>query len=446
MQKTGYIIDPAGDMKSENHKTTTINALAYGGDAVTHIDNRVVFIPDGVPGDEITVDIIKDKGSFLRGNIRELVTPSPDRVKPFCPYAVECGGCQWQSVSYDAQLRWKRTIVEETIKRIGGFDDLTVDDCLASPDDRGYRSVARYPARQTKKSIMFGYYGRRTHRIVDIESCPVAAASLNALAASVRKELNSDILSQIDIQKITIRSSHNHPSSQLSLTVRDTGKLPKSALQRLEKIEGLTKISAWITAGDSVSKRLLSHGDRYRTETVSGVIFRIDETSFFQINIPQTEQLVSVVGDMIEFQPGMKCVDGYGGVGLFSLCCVPKDSEIYLFDTSGKAVKDSIFNARSAGFSRFKALKAGAVSAFGEIGAADAVILDPPRTGLGLAAVQAACSCAAETIVYVSCNPATLARDLAMFRDNGYRIGRIVPVDMFPHTYHIETVVKLIKN
>ena len=437
-----YYID---NMKSETHKTT-IEALAYGGDSVAHIDSRVVFIPDGVPGDEAIVDIIKDKGSFLRGNISELVTPSPDRVKPFCPFAVDCGGCQWQSVSYDAQLTWKRTIVGETIKRIGGFDSLTVDECLASPDDRGYRSVARYPALMTKNGIIFGYFGRRTHRIVDIDTCPVAAASVNSIAASVRKELNSEILAKLGIHEITIRSSHNQPSSQLSLTLRDIKKLPKSALPLLEKVDGPTGISAWTTASDSVSKRLLSHGDRYRTETINGVNFRIDESSFFQINIPQTERLVSVVGDMINFQPGMKLVDGYGGVGLFSLCCSPKDSEVILFDTSGKAVKDSLFNARSAGFSRFSALKAGTVSAFEEIGAADAVILDPPRTGLGSEAVQAACSCSAETIVYVSCNPATLARDLTMFCDNGYRIGRIVPVDMFPHTYHIETVVKLIKN
>ena len=433
------------DYTKENHHsyhTVTLESLAYGGDAVCHVDGQAVFVPDGVPGDKALIEILVDKGTYSRGKIRELLTASSDRTEPFCPFAERCGGCQWQMISYTSQLEWKRTIVEETLRRIGKFENVEVEPCAASPVGRSYRTVGRYPSRTTNRPVVFGYHERRSHRIVDIASCPVATERVNAIASNIRAILDEEP-DTCNIREITIRSSYNEPSSLISLTV-SPGKQPgESMLRRLSEIDAVAGVIVRADGNDGAARRLFSIGSSRRLETIHGARFRVDERSFFQIHIPQTEHLVTIVREMIEGEQCRKLVDGYGGVGLFSLCCAPDDADIILFDTSEPAVKDSIFNAQECGLSRFSAFRSGAVEVLNSVGTVDVLILDPPRTGLGYETVQAAASTNAGTIVYVSCNPTTLARDLALLCERGYRIGRVVPVDMFPQTYHIETAVKL---
>lgn len=433
------------DTNPENHHsshTVTLEALAYGGDAVCHVSGQVVFVPDGVPGDGALIELVADKGTYSRGTICELLTASPDRTNPFCPLAERCGGCQWQMVSYKSQLEWKRSIVEETIRRIGMFEDVAVEPCVASPVEHSYRTVGRYPARTTNRPIVFGYHERRSHRMVDIVACPVATERVNTIASNIRAILDEEP-DRYDIREITISSSYNKPSSLISLTV-DPGKQPgETAFRRLAEIDTVAGVIVRVSGNNRTTRHLYTLGNCHRFETIHGVRFRIDERSFFQINIPQTVQLVTIVREMLEGEQCRKLVDGYGGVGLFSLCCAPEGADIYLFDTSRPAVQDSIYNADVRGLSRFSAFCAGAVEALGSVGTADVLILDPPRTGLGYEAVRAAASTEAGTIIYVSCNPTTLARDLALLCKQGYHIERVIPVDMFPQTYHIETVAKL---
>ena len=426
-------------------QTITITALAYGGDAVGCIDGRPVFIPACVPGDTIEADILQDKGSFMRGISTKLISSSPDRTEPSCPIAETCGGCQWQSVRYKSQLTWKQKIVRETLRRIGGVDNIVIDPCLPSPADGNYRTIARYPARMTKGGLIFGYYERRTHRIVNIESCPVATDKVNTTASSLRIIINKHF-SSLDIRELTLQCSHNHPSMLLNITLGSKQAFSESLKSIITDIEDLSGVFVRYAESPEVSRFIKTYGDHYRYETINGIQFRIHERSFFQINIPQTEKLVDTVKEMIGDVPGKKIIDGYGGVGLFSLSIADQNSDIYLFDTSATAVKDSIYNARKLGLRHFHGFTEPAVSAFEKIGKADILIIDPPRTGLGQKAVNAACSTDAGIIVYVSCNPSTLARDLKMFCESGYEIQRAVPVDMFPYTYHIETVVKLQKK
>jgi 23S rRNA (uracil1939-C5)-methyltransferase len=188
------------------------------------------------------------------------------------------------------------------------------------------------------------------------------------------------------------------------------------------------------------------YGSRFRYETISDIRFRISAHSFFQINAVQAEKLSSLVTGLLDVGEKDVVVDGYGGVGLFSLTAAERNTVVHLYDTSRSAVKDSGFNAANRGLSSFHAIKADMQTALEKIGRADKLILDPPRQGLGPKAVEAACGFGARTVVYVSCNPATLARDLKSFISAGYIVERVIPVDMFPHTYHIETVVKLTKE
>ena len=420
-------------------KTITIETLAFGGNGVGHIGEKVIFIPDSVPGDVVKVNIRQDKGSFLRGVIEQIETPSQERVELFCPYASRCGGCQWQHISYPYQLEWKLKIVNETLRRISGIDVPDAEPCLPSPIEQGSRSVVRYPAENTDDGLIAGYYKRRSHKIVDIDNCPVATEKINS-AVSVIKEYFKE--KRFSFREITFNASVNHESLLITITTNYDNDLEAPIKKLLSDIPGLAGVIHRLAP----SKFLRSYGKHYRFEGIGDKLFRIEERSFFQTNVPQTERLVGLAAEMLDMQPSDSLVDGYGGVGLFSLSVAGRDNRINLYDMSRSAVKDRVANARQMKFTDFTAHRSDTVTAAKQTGRADLLIVDPPRTGLGRKAVGAACYMEPRTIAYISCNPSTLARDIAVFADSGYYPVRVVPVDMFPHTYHIETVVKLVKR
>ncbi len=426
---------------SPSVETVTVTSLAYGGDAVGHIDGKVVFIPGAVPGDELRVNVVKDKGSFFHGEIDKIVSPSPHRTEPFCPVAATCGGCQWQAVDDGTQRRWKETIVRESLLRISGTNACEVELCIPSPQDRGYRTVARYPAQVGEDGLEFGYYARKTHTITPIVDCPVASDPVNELASYLH-EFFIGITPETDITELNLQVSRNETSALIGVTTKSELDLSGAAATMLADIPWLEGV---VHRNGNPNKKAM-YGNPYRYETIGGIRFRIAENSFFQINAEMAETLASLVTEMLDVGEKDIVVDGYGGVGLFSLSVAGNKNTVHLYDTSRSAVKDSGLNASNLGLSSFSAIKADTQAALGQIGRADKLILDPPRQGLGPKTVEAACGFGAHTIVYVSCNPATLARDLKSFIAAGYTLERVVPLDMFPHTYHIETVVKLVKS
>jgi 23S rRNA (uracil1939-C5)-methyltransferase len=421
----------------------TVESLAYGGDGVAHIEGRVIFIPDALPGDVVRVRIAQDKGTYLRGELLDVVEPSPDRVDYFCPRAEHCGGCQWQGLSYPAQIRWKRNIVEESLRRLGHIDDIPVEECLPSPVESGYRTVVRFPVRQTVPGLVMGYFERRSHRIVDIPACPLSGDRVNQIASYIRALPGID---RLDLREVTIQAGYNHSSASVSFLLGRPGNFREIAESMLREIKDMEGVCFWRETSPGERRRVKVFGSPYRYETVRGRTFRIEERSFFQINIPQTENLVRLAGEMLGQNEGKGLVDGYGGVGLFSLSIASVTAPVYLFDLASWAVEDAIYNAGEMGFHDFAALTGDAKEAFAGAGETDRLIVDPPRTGLGLTSVEEMCRFNADRMVYVSCNPTTLARDLQYFIERGYAVKRIVPVDMFPHTYHIETVVELVRK
>ncbi len=427
-------------------ETVTLESLAFGGDAVGHIDGKVIFVSGGVPGDVVRITVTGEKPGYSRGVVNEILTPSPQRVKPFCQYADRCGGCQWQQVSYTSQVTWKQRIAAESLRRIGGLDQVAVGDCIESPTSFGYRSVSRYPARRTDDGLEFGYYQPNSHTLVDIENCPVASLRVNDAAAFIRKTVNDCHPEMPDLKEITIRASHNHPSTLVSFVTADSFDFTSIAEAMMAGIESLCGISIWQAAGGKNPRHVRTFGERWRYEHMSGRKFRIDERSFFQVHAVQAERLTGMIRDMTAAGPGRVVVDAFGGVGPLSMGAFPRDTPIRLFDTSRSAVRDSIENARENRFDDFTAKVSDAKAAFAALKHADVLLIDPPRPGLGKRIAESACSLGAEDVVYISCNPSTLARDLAVFVKNGYEIEHVIPVDMFPQTYHIETVVKLVRT
>jgi len=430
---------------SEQVLTLSIEALAYGGDSVGHTGGRVIFVPDGVPGDEVRVEVVEDKGSFLRGRLLDITAPSNDRVEPFCPYAVRCGGCQWQHVDYHAQCTWKEAIVRESLSRLGGIPDPPVESCLPAPSVTAYRSIARYPARAQGSELIWGYFEHRSHALVNIDRCPVATGTVNDLSVYIRSFFHGKEHIP-DLAEITIRTSENIPSALVTISTGGSFDFSLLARRMFADFRYLEGLIIRRERGIQLPRHVRTFGAGHRTERIAGSKFRISELSFFQVNVAQTERLVALVGDMLDLQSGETVVDGYGGVGLFSLSLCTEAATVHLFDSSRSAVSDCLSNAEKRGMTMFSASCEPADRAFGRIGRADVLIIDPPRTGLGKKTALTACGLGARKVLYVSCNPSTLARDLAVFLGNGYRLERVVPVDMFPHTYHIETAAKLVKK
>jgi len=415
-----------------------IDSLAYGGDGVGRIEERVVFVPDTVPGDKAALRIVEDRGSFMRATANEILDPSPDRVTPPCPYADRCGGCQWQHIKYEAQIRWKRTIVEETLRRIGGIVT-DVPECRPCPEQWGFRTVVRYPCAREAGRFVMGYHERRSHRIVDIGNCPAADGKVNAIAATIRT-LAAEIAG-FSPTEITIHSSRNEASALVSM-IAPAGDDTVRFAERLT--EAQSDIAGVVHRLES-DERAGVCGEPFRIERIGDIRYRIEEQSFLQTNALQAETLVTLVREAVGEEFDGTVVDGYGGVGLISLGVSDRDTDIHLYDLSATAVRDSRFNARENGFARFTAHRFGPENAVRKIHGASVLILDPPRPGLGEKAVDASCSLSPRIIVYVSCNPSTLARDLSRFSSHGYRVERVTPLDMFPHTYHIESVAVLVK-
>ncbi|MFC1485458.1 23S rRNA (uracil(1939)-C(5))-methyltransferase RlmD [Candidatus Latescibacterota bacterium] len=420
----------------------TLDALAYGGDAVGRIGEQVVFVPGGVPGDHALIRITGGKKSFLRGLIESLEEPSPDRVEPFCPHEDRCGGCQWQQVSYEAQLTWKRRIVEESLRRIARIDDTPVEPCVPSFQNRWYRSVARFPLGIQDGRLVMGYYARKSNTIVDIDHCPVLTSRADALFTGIRGLLSS-ATPLPPVAEVTVQASQYHPSAFVDILLTRAHDMSSVAEKLLNSFPDGTGIFVRLEGKQGMKKFLKRYGEPARFEELGDARFRISGSAFFQVNIPQTERLVSLIRELLAGETTDTVVDGYGGVGLFSFTVFSDDTRITLFDIDRRAVADSRSNADMNGYRHFSAIAGNAADALAQCPKPDVVILDPPRTGLGRRVITEVATHQVPVIVCVSCNPATLARDLSIFREQGYHIERIMPLDMFPQTFHIETVVKL---
>ncbi len=419
--------------------TLTIESLAYGGDGTGRIDGRATFVPDTVPGDIVRVEIVEEKGSFCRARVVELLQPSPARVEPFCPYADRCGGCQWQMIDYAEQCAWKERIVRESLRRIGRADADLVEPCRSAPADRGWRTTVRLPATHDAEGFCLGYFARRTHDIVDIDRCPVATDHVNEILG-VCRSLFGERYPDIPVTEIVIHASANRPSALITVSTAQRCDIAGAAADLMAAVPYLAGI-----VHRSGRSHVATYGERHRVEEIAGVVFRVDEQAFFQVNATQAAVLAALVREFLDARPGETIVDGYGGVGLFSLTAAPPDAVVQLYDTGWDAVRGAVYNARVRGMATFTARREATLDAVKRIRTANTVIVDPPRPGLGKEAVDAVASLGATRIVYVSCNPSTLARDIAWFGENGYRFVRAVPVDMFPHTYHVETVALLVK-
>lgn len=429
-----------------------IESLANGGDGVGRLeDGRAAFVRATAPGDRIEVDIREDHGNWVAADVRRILEPSADRVTPPCPYFGSCGGCQWQHVAMEAQLAGKRRIVEDSLRRIGRIDvsDGLVRPCVPSPEVYGYRNKIELITGTTGGRFSLGFSRIASNELVPIDRCmllPERSADVpRKLAGSIRYLSGSRDLA---IGRIGIRSARNSGDVEIALWTPPSA-FPRGAVgPTLANAVGATsvvRVLAKVGRESHPAKVEVLAGRGAWRERLKGVELLVSAPSFFQVNTKQAERLIDLVLDVLAPDGTDRVADVYAGAGTFTLPLASCAGSVTAVEASGAAIRDLRRNLDSAGLDAVvEPGDAGRV--LPELGAFDLAVVDPPRAGLTSEALRALVVTRARSIAYVSCDAATLARDARALVDAGYSLVSVTPVDLFPQTYHVETVSHFERN
>lgn len=422
--------------------TLCVDSMAHGGYGVARIDRKVIFIPYVVKGDKVRIEVVKQKTAFGFGRVASIVEPSPWRIEPACPSFGLCGGCHWQHIEYARHADLKREIVVEMLKRVGGLREIPPIAVLPSESPYGYRLRIRLKAEGDR----LGYYQQGSHALVDLNRCPIAHPLINETLQALRKELGG----LPEPKELEIRASPDERKTVLllhfrSLSERDLDRL-KGFLRETPLVKGVALLrkrkARWL--GDPRIRFALpvSYPGGERTFK-----FRVSPRSFFQVHLEQNQKLIETVLRFSELQTDETFLDLYAGNGNLTLPLASQGKFAIGVEENPEAVEDALFNGRENGITncRFVHGKVERILMGGIRKRVDLVVLDPPRSG-GKTVVEGIARLRPSRIVYVSCDPGTLARDLRMLHEKGYGTRRLALIDMFPQTYHMEVVALLTES
>ncbi|HIK43012.1 23S rRNA (uracil(1939)-C(5))-methyltransferase RlmD [Thermoleptolyngbya sp. M55_K2018_002] len=443
----------------------TITDLSNSGDGVGRVDGRVVFVPDTAVGDRLIARLIRVKPQFAQGKLHELLEPSGDRIRPACIVADKCGGCQWQHLSYAAQLVAKQNLVTQDLERIGGFANPPVSPILPlSPSPAlslNYRNKATYPLdRGESGQVRAGYYQKGSHQLVNLNQCPIQDARLNPLLAEVKQDIQTRGWSIYDerlhrgkLRHLGLRIGRHTGEMLLTLVSAEAGLvgLVEQAEEWLQRYPDLVGVALNLNPAQTnvifgPEMRCIA-GRSYLREIFAGLEFQIQPTTFFQVNTEQAEALLGAIASELNLQGDEILVDAYCGIGTFTLPLARQVKRAIGIELHPESIQQAWTNAYQNNIANAM-FQAGTVE---ELlpkldEQPDVVLLDPPRKGCDALVLETLLSQLPRRIAYVSCNPATLARDLKRLSADGtYRLTRAQPVDFFPQTPHVECVAFLEK-
>ncbi len=434
--------------------------MTHEGQGVGRIDNFTVFVDGAVNGETVETLIIKVNKSFAVGKLMKILKTSSGRVEPFCSAYKQCGGCNLQHMSYESQLEFKTNIVRENIKRIGKIEDIVVHETIGMDTPLKYRNKAQYPVGFSVGKIVAGFYAKRTHRIIGAESCDIQDAVSDKVREIVRQYMEQYEVSAYDetsgkglVRHVVTRVGFK--TGEVMVVIAINGKdLPArdrlvdilvSALPEIKSI--YININTQNTNVILGEKNIKAYGLETITDYIGKYKFKISPLSFFQVNPVQTEVLYGKAMEYAALTGNETVFDIYCGIGTISIFLSEKALKVYGVEVVEDAVRDARENARinEIGNIEFHVGEAEKVipEIYGRGIGADVVVVDPPRKGCDEVLLDTLVKMQPERIVYVSCSPSTLARDLKYLSENGYRAVEVQPVDMFPHTYHVECVVLL---
>lgn len=416
-------------MEHTDQLEMTIDGIAQGGDGVGRHDGIVVFARGGLPGEQVRVRLSERRSSFLRGEVVDVLTASPDRVAP----AVVAGDhAPWQHIAYPAQLRLKETILREQLAKLAGLRDAPLRPIIAAARPWGYRNTARLHASGTA----LGYYAAGTHDVTPLAADPLLLPPLNEALAAL-----GPLLAPGQIEGVTLRASAAYGYG-LAVLHADMVADP----EELELLAEAWRAHVPSLAGVLVERRTLepASGATSLHDVLADVVFSLGPASFFQVNVPQAAHLVRLAIEALEPAPGARLLDLYSGVGAFALPMAAAGATVTAVEDHRSAVADGERSAELNGIAGVTFVRAAVERALPALeGDFDGVVLDPPRRGCHPAVIEELARLAPPRLVYVSCHPGILGRDLPPLLRAGYTLDYLQPVDLFPQTPHIETVVVL---
>ncbi len=397
-----------------------LDALAHGGEAIGRHEGRAIFVPYTIPGELVRVEVVEEARHFARARLLEVLEPSPARVEPLCPHfgAGRCGGCQLQHIACPAQARLKGLVVVDQLRRIGGIGEPPVLEPIPDATGWEYRNHARFHVDDEGHP---GFVATDGQRIVPIEDCPILHPNLRELLAAL--DLRLPYAEWLELRTGTA-------TGDLMLVLQTVNEEPPS-------LEVDLPLSIVQVRHDGALAPLI--GLDYIEERFLGRTFRISATSFYQINTPQAERLIELVREALALEAEEAVLDAYAGVGMFTAFLAEAGAYITAIESNHVAVADARHNL--ADFERVRVLEGVVERLLPDLAARfDAVLVDPPRAGLDRRVLDAIVAAEPRRIAYVSCDPATLARDARRLLAQGYTLQWVQPVDLFPQTYHIENV------
>ena len=435
-----------------------IEDVSSEGNGIARVDQQVVFIPNTVTGDRISSRIVRVKKNYAQGQLEELRKNSAYRIRPRCIVADKCGGCQWQHIDYGYQLEIKQNQVQETLTRIGGFKDLLVEGII-SGDDLGYRNKVNYPlAVSNTGQIKAGYYRQGSHQIVNINQCPIQDKRLNPLLGEIKQDLQQ--------LQIPIYDEKTHQGALRHLCFRmgqNTGEILLTLVSAQLSDDNLEKqAEKWMKRYPSLVGVTLNHnpkktnvifgqktellaGRPYLVEQFMGLRYHLRAETFFQVNTAVAEKLLITVINQLPLTGDETIIDLYCGVGTFTLPLAQIVKKAIGVESYHLSIEQAQRNAEINDIDNVEFITETTETFLPTLDIKpDLVILDPPRKGCQPEVIEALKQIKPEYIVYISCHPATLARDLQLLCQEGdYRIKFLQPADFFPQTPHVETAVIL---
>ena len=441
--------------KNQEH-TVTIEGYGEGGMGVARIDGRVVFVHGALRGEKCRVLILKTLKSVAFAKVLEVIEPSSERITPDCPYFPRCGGCTYRHIRYEEELRLKKQRVQDNLSRIGG-SDVTVEEILGARDTLRYRNKAQYPV---SKDGAVGFYRARTHEVIECEHCLLVKPEADAAAEALREYMQSCRVAGYDektgrglVRHLYIRS--NAAGESLVCVLVNGDKLPKE--DRLVTLlrDACPKCTG-IVLGTNTKKGNVILGDRYRTlwwsdrleDTLCGKTFRLSVPSFYQVNRIQAERLYAKAIEFAGLTGQETVLDLYCGAGTITLALSDHAKKVLGAEIVPEAIDDARENAARNGVKNAEFFCGDASDVAKKLAREnlrpDVITVDPPRKGLAADVVESIAEMQPGRVVYVSCDSATMARDVKRLADLGYTAQRACAVDMFPRADHVETVCQLV--
>ena len=449
--------------KNDIVRLNITSVTAQGSGVGRTEDGMVMFVPLTAVGDELDARILKVKKSYSFGKIEQLLTPSASRVEPDCPAFAKCGGCVYRHIDYNSELEIKYNRVRDAMERIGGFEALKINPIVKNDRPDRYRNKAMIPACNTPDGVDFGFYANHSHRVIPCADCLLQPESFNRVVELTKAFMRSTSQTAYDeatgkgkLRHIYIRYAERRRELMVCYVVNGNGlkhenmliESLKSELPELKSVVfNSNRENTNVVLG---SKNRTAYGSECITDELCGRTFKISPHSFYQVNRDQAEKLYTITADYAGLKGDEVLLDLYCGTGTIGLTMADRCREL----VGVEIVEDAVLNAREnarlnnienarficgdAAFAADKLKKEGV--------SPDVVIIDPPRKGCDAELIETIVSMSPDKIVYVSCDPETLARDLRKFSDNNYSIKELTPVDLFSRTPHVETVARLVKE